>query len=81
MALVLSNNATLQVIAALVVFLFGYLAFFVFLIVCLLIATGLYEGAKAVRFYAVTSGSANRSRSSDVEMPAHREKSFVIPAW
>ena len=61
MAFVLSYNTALQVAAAFVIFLFGYLAFFVFLIICLLIATGLYESAKWIRAYAERSVSANSS--------------------
>jgi hypothetical protein len=61
MAFVLSYNTALQVIAAFVIFLFGYLAFFVFLIICLLIATGLYESGKWIRAYAERSVSANAS--------------------
>jgi hypothetical protein len=61
MAFVLFYNSILQVLAAFVIFLFGYLAFFVFLIICLLIATGLYETAKWIRAYAEKSVSATSS--------------------
>jgi hypothetical protein len=79
MAFVLSYNAALQVFAAFVIFLFGYVAFFAFLTVCLLVATAIYEGAKIVRFHALTSGSRNKPRPSAVETPVHRERSFGIP--
>jgi hypothetical protein len=81
MAFVLIYNSILQVLAAFVIFLFGYLVFFVFLIICLLIATGLYESAKWIRAYPVRSVSANSSMSPDFETPAHRGKRSVIPAW
>jgi len=61
MAFVLFYNSILQVLAAFVIFLFGYLAFFVFLMICLLIATGLYESAKLIRAYAEKSVSPNSS--------------------
>jgi hypothetical protein len=61
MVFVLSYNAVLQVFAAFVIFLFGYLALFVLSIICLLIATGLYEVMKRIRAYAVISASARGS--------------------
>ena len=46
-------NAVLPVIAALVFFIFGYVALFVSLMICffvfLVIAKGIYEGGKKVR--------------------------------
>jgi hypothetical protein len=71
MAFVLAFNFALQVFAAFVIFLFGYLAFMALLMTSLLIATGLYEGMKRVRAYAVRSASAPTSISSDLETPAH----------
>jgi hypothetical protein len=61
MVFVLSYNAALQVFAAFVLFLFGYFALFAFSVICLLIATGLYEVIKRVRAYAVISASARGS--------------------
>ena len=61
MAFVLTYNSILQVLAAFVIFIFGYFAFFVFLINSLLIATGLYESAKWIRTYAERSVSATSS--------------------
>jgi hypothetical protein len=81
MDLILRFSIALQVIAAFVIFLFAFVALFVSLIISLAIAKGIYEGAKGVRAYAVRSASAKRSISSEVEAPAHREKSFVVPAW
>jgi hypothetical protein len=81
MGLILRFNIALQVIAAFVIFLFGYVALFVSLVICLVIAKGIYEGAKGVRAYAVRSASAKSSISSDIDTPAHRKQSFVIPAW
>jgi len=55
-------NAVLPVIAALVFFIFGYVALFVSLMicffVCLVIAKGIYEGGKKVRTYAMKSAAA-----------------------
>jgi hypothetical protein len=65
-------NAVLPVIAAFVVFIFGYVALFVSLMicffVCLVIAKGIYEGAKKVRSYAVRSAPAKTFISSDVAL-------------
>jgi len=61
MAFGLFYNSGLQVLAAFVIFFFGYIAFFVFLVICLLIATALYESAKWVRAYGKRSVSANSS--------------------
>ncbi|MGA8224277.1 MAG: hypothetical protein WB780_21710 [Candidatus Acidiferrales bacterium] len=81
MAFVLSYNAALQVFAAFVIFLLGYVAFFAFFTICMVIATAIYEGAKIVRFHALASGPAYMPRSSVVEMPVHRKRSFGIPGW
>jgi len=63
-------NAVLPVIAAFVVFIFGYVALFVFLMicffVCLVITKGIYEGAKKVRTYAMKSAPAETFISADV---------------
>ena len=61
MAFIVMFNFALQLIAAFAIFLFGYLALFVSLILCLVAAKGIYEGAKGVRAYAVRSASANSS--------------------
>jgi hypothetical protein len=65
-------NAVLPVIAAFVVFIFGYVALFVSLMicffVCLVIAKGIYEGAKKVRSYAVRSAPEKTFISSDVAL-------------
>ena len=65
-------NAVLPVIAAFVVFILGYVALFVSLMiwffVCLVIAKGIYEGAKKVRSYAVRSAPAKTFISSDVAL-------------
>lgn len=79
MAFVLSFNLALQVLAAFLIFLSGYIAIFTSLLLCLVIAKGIYEGAKGIRAYAVESVSANSSVLSDVDMAAHRSESFVIP--
>jgi hypothetical protein len=81
MALVLTFNIALQVLAAFVIFVIGYLAFLALLLISLFIATGIYECAKWIRAYAERSASANSSIPADVETPPHREKSFGIPAW
>jgi hypothetical protein len=65
-------NAVLPVIAAFVVFILGYLALFVSLMicffVCLVIAKGIYEGAKKVRTYAMKSAPAKTFISADVAL-------------
>jgi hypothetical protein len=61
MAFVLYYNAALQVLAAFMIFLIGYVAFFAFLIICLLLATGLYEGTKRIRAYALAFAAAGNS--------------------
>ena len=65
-------NAVLPVIAAFVVFIFGYVALFLSLLICfflcLVIAKGIYEGAKKVRTYAVRSAPAKTFISSDVAL-------------
>ncbi len=66
-------NAVLPVIAAFVVFIFGYVALFLSLMICfflcLVIAKGIYEGvAKKVRTYAVRSAPAKTFISSDVAL-------------
>jgi hypothetical protein len=65
-------NALLPVIAALVVFIFGYAALFVSLMicffVCLVIAKGIYEGGKKVRSYTMRSAPAKTFISSDVAL-------------
>jgi hypothetical protein len=62
-------NAVLPVIAAFVIFIFGYVALFVSLMicffVCLVIAKGIYEGAKKIRTYAMKSALAKTFISSD----------------
>jgi hypothetical protein len=52
-------NFEVQVIAAFVIFVFGYVALFSSLMIFLFLAKGLYESAKAVRAYAVRYGSTN----------------------
>ena len=65
-------NFALQVIAAFTIFIFGYVALFVSSMicfsVCLLIARGIYEGAKKVRSYTMRSAPANPFISAEVAM-------------
>jgi hypothetical protein len=65
-------NVALQVIAAFVIFIFGYVALFVSLMIwfflCLVIAKGIYEGAKKVRTFALRSALAKTFTSSDVAL-------------
>ena len=67
-------NAVLPVIAALVFFIFGYVALFVSLMicffVCLVIAKGICEGGKKVRTYAMKSAAAKTFLLSDVDTSA-----------
>ncbi len=74
-------NFEVQVIAAFMVFVFGYVALFSSLMIFLFLAKGLYESAKAVRAYAVRYGSTNTSNLLDIEIQADRQKRFVIPSW
>ena len=66
----LAPNIAQQVIAAFVIFIFGYVALFVSLIICfavfLAIGSGIYEGARRVRAYAVRSAPSKTFVSSDV---------------
>ncbi len=57
-ALILRFSFALQVIAAFLIFLLGYFALLVSLILCVAIAKGIYEGAQRVRAYAVRPASA-----------------------
>jgi hypothetical protein len=65
-------NVALQVIAAFVIFIVGYVALFVSILVCvaicLAIAKGIYEAARRVRAYAVRSAPAKTFTSSDVTL-------------
>jgi hypothetical protein len=65
-------NTVVPVIAAFVVFIFGYVALFVSLMicffVCLVIAKGVYEGAKKVRTYAMKSAPAKTFLSSNAAL-------------
>jgi hypothetical protein len=79
MGFVLSFNAVLQVIAAFVIFVLGYVGLFVFLILCLLIATGVYEGVMAIRARRVAFASANNSVSLDGKAPV-RVPAIARPA-
>jgi hypothetical protein len=60
-------NIALQVIAAFVIFIFGYIALFVSLIICLAVSLaigkGIYEGARRVRAYAVSPAKASISNA------------------
>jgi hypothetical protein len=68
----LAPNIAQQVIAAFVIFIFGYVALFVSLIICLAvcfaIGSGLYEGARRVRAYTVRSAPSKTFVSSDVSL-------------
>jgi hypothetical protein len=65
-------NIALQVVAAFVIFILGYVALFVSLIiclaVCLAIGSGVYEGTRRVRAYAVRSAPSKTLISSDVAL-------------
>jgi hypothetical protein len=65
-------NIAAQVIAAFVIFVFGYVALFVSLIICLAVSLaigkGMYECARRVRAYAVRSAPAKTFVSSDVAL-------------
>jgi hypothetical protein len=57
MAYILTFNLALQVIAAFMIFLIGYLALFISFMISLAIAKGIYEGTKGVWTYAVRDSS------------------------
>jgi hypothetical protein len=65
-------NAVLPVIAAFVIFIFGYVALFVSLMICfflcLVIAKVIYEGARKVRSYTMRSAPAKTFISADVAL-------------
>jgi hypothetical protein len=77
-------NTVVPVIAAFVVFILGYVALFVSLMICfflcLVITKGIYEGAKKVRTYAMRSAPANTFISSDVDTSDPGKRPFLIPA-
>jgi hypothetical protein len=78
-------NIALQVIAAFVIFIVGYVALFVSLVICLAVSLaigkGIYEGARRVRAYSVRSSPARNVISSDFGSPNLRTKRFTSPAW
>jgi hypothetical protein len=67
------------VIAAFLIFSVGYLALFLCIMICLVIARFILEGAKVVRAQLVRPASANSCVSSEVETLDFREKGFAIP--
>jgi hypothetical protein len=73
-----SSFQLLQVIAAFVIFVVGYIALFVSLMIFLFTAKGLYASAKAVRAYARRGSTNGRSTSLDGDISAHQEKSLVF---
>jgi hypothetical protein len=79
MDLVLRFSFEAQVIAAVVVSVFGYLALFGSLIVCLIIARALYESGKHVWVHGLRSISARRSLFRHVETPAYRVRHVGVP--
>jgi hypothetical protein len=66
MAFIFTFDFVIEMLAAFVIFVIGYLALFVSLMICLAVLRGIYEGVKRVRAYAVGSASAN-SVSTDAE--------------
>jgi hypothetical protein len=67
MAFIFTFDFVIEMLAAFVIFVIGYLALFISLMVCLALIKGIYEGAKRVRAYAVRSASPNRPISSDAD--------------
>jgi hypothetical protein len=57
----------LQMIAALLIFVITYLAIFLSIIICLVIAEFIYEGAGLVRAYTTKSDSSEHGVSSQVK--------------
>jgi hypothetical protein len=64
MALVLRFSFAAQIITAFVIFVLGYIALFVSLLIALLAVRGLYEGAKWLRASVATRAMENRSAHS-----------------
>ncbi len=60
-------NAVLQVIAAFVIFLASYLALLLFIIIGLLIAELIYEGARLGRAYTVKCNSLDDGVGSEIK--------------
>jgi len=52
MVFLMTFNSILQVLAAFVIFLFGYLVLMALLLVSFFIAAGLYKGARMIQVYA-----------------------------
>jgi hypothetical protein len=61
-------NIALQVIAAVVIFIFGYVALFVSLIICLAVCVAIGSGIYRAGAYAVRSARAKTFISSDVAL-------------
>jgi hypothetical protein len=56
---------TLQVIAAVLIFVITYLAIFLSIVICLVVAECIYEGAGVLRAYTVKCDSPEHGVSSD----------------
>jgi hypothetical protein len=64
-------DALLQAIASLLIFIAWYLALFLSIVVCLVLAEFVYEGAELVRAYLARSGSLeNRSSRESEDIPS-----------
>jgi len=83
MAFIFTFDFVIEMLAALVIFVIGYLTLFVSLMICLAIIKGAYEGAKWVWAYAVRSASFDligcREKSCNRESVTlkHRNSDFV----
>jgi len=72
MAFVLRFGFVVQIIAAFVIFVLGYISLFVSLMLVMLLLRGLYESVKWVRTSTLARAAANRSTQS-------RDAAFVRP--
>jgi hypothetical protein len=66
MALILAFNVALQIVAAFVIFVFGYVALLISIIAFLLTAKVIYDGAEWIRAHARKAIPLSTSISSDV---------------
>jgi hypothetical protein len=72
-------NTELQVVAAFLIFIAGYLALFLSLMICLIVGLFIHEGAKRVGSHIAGAFLASSDASSKVETPQNL-KEMTLPA-
>jgi hypothetical protein len=72
-------NRELQVLAAFLIFVAGFLALFLAIMICLVAGLFIQAAAKTIRTQVVGLSPATSPVSSSVEAPAYPETSFSIP--